>query len=177
MPTACNWPPLEGAAAEPCAPARSAAQAGPGHGQDQILPAEKSSLSGDSAVLLELAGTSRTWSMDWEYGTVALARPGGQPSCSPATCAGRADLGRRAPAACAQTWPTTWPRKRAACRQREAQARFDELDDLKLALDRLDARIDRLARSLARLHDPARHPPPAAHPARGASATAWTTCC
>ena len=32
--------------------------------------------------------------------------------------------------------------------EREAQARFDELDDLKLALDRLDARIDRLARNL-----------------------------
>ncbi len=29
--------------------------------------------------------------------------------------------------------------------QAEAQARFDELDDMKLALDRLEARIERLA--------------------------------
>ena len=32
--------------------------------------------------------------------------------------------------------------------EREAQARFDELDRLKLDLDRLDARFERLSRSL-----------------------------
>jgi ubiquinone biosynthesis protein UbiJ len=32
--------------------------------------------------------------------------------------------------------------------EREAQARFTELDDLKLALDRLDARLERLARRM-----------------------------
>ena len=32
--------------------------------------------------------------------------------------------------------------------QAEAQARFDELDDMKLALDRLEARIERLALNL-----------------------------
>ena len=32
--------------------------------------------------------------------------------------------------------------------EREAQARFDELDQLKLDLDRLEARFERLSRSL-----------------------------
>lgn len=38
--------------------------------------------------------------------------------------------------------------------RREAEARFDELDEIKLTLDRLDARMQRLSRTLEERHKP-----------------------
>lgn len=110
-----------------------------------VLHEPEVELDGDSGALMELAGVLQDLDLDWEYELSRWLGP-----VPTALLAGH--LRSRA----------GWTREnlhslqlsladylseesRTLVGRREAEARFAELDDLKLSLDRLDARIERLA--------------------------------
>ena len=107
-------------------------------------------LDGDSAVLLELAGILQDLELDWEYelsrwlGPVGSQLLGGHLRSRVSWTSQALDSLRLNLA------DYLSEESRSLVGQREADARFAELDNLKLALDRLDARIERLAQ----LHKP-----------------------
>lgn len=113
-----------------------------------VLHAPDVELDGHSACLLDLAAILQDLELDWEgalaewlgpLGAVALARPlqGAGQWSGDALASLRLNLA---------DWLAEEARLLAG--RQEAEARFAELDDLKLALDRLEARSERLARSL-----------------------------
>ena len=113
-----------------------------------VLHAADVELDGHSACLLDLAAILQDLELDWEgalaewlgpLGAVALARPlqGAGQWSGDALARLRLNLA---------DWLAEEARLLAG--RQEAEARFAELDDLKLALDRLEARSERLARRL-----------------------------
>ncbi|UUD65970.1 SCP2 sterol-binding domain-containing protein [Pseudomonas seleniipraecipitans] len=110
-----------------------------------VLHAPEVDLDGDSGLLMELAGVLQDLELDWEYelsrwlGPIAApllashlrSRVGWTQSNLHSLHSNLADY--------------LSEETRALVGRREAEARFAELDDLKLSLDRLDARIERLA--------------------------------
>ncbi|WP_313305019.1 ubiquinone biosynthesis accessory factor UbiJ [Stutzerimonas balearica] len=114
-----------------------------------VLHEPQVSIDGDSGVLMSLAEVLQDLELDWEYEASRWLGPVG---------AQLLGTGVRT--------PTRWLREngdslrqdladylteesRALVGQQEAEVRFSEIDDLKLALDRLEARIERLAHNLA----------------------------
>lgn len=109
-----------------------------------ILHRPEVSLSGDSAALMELAAILQDLELDWEY---ELARWLG-PVASP-LLAGHLRSRARWTAASLDSLRLDLAdylseESRSLVGRREADARFSELDQLKLALERLDARVARL---------------------------------
>lgn len=113
-----------------------------------VLHAPDVELDGHSACLLDLAAILQDLELDWEgalaewlgpLGAVTLARPlqGAGQWSGDALASLRLNLA---------DWLAEEARLLAG--RQEAEARFAELDDLKLALDRLEARSERLARRL-----------------------------
>ncbi len=108
------------------------------------------SLEGDSTPLLALAGILQSLELDWEYelsrwlGPVPSQLLGSHlRSRLQWTGDGLERLRQNLADFLAEE-------SRALVGQREAEARFAELDTLKLALDRLDARLERLAHKVNR---------------------------
>jgi len=114
-----------------------------------VLHEPQVSIDGDSGVLMSLAEVLQDLELDWEYEASRWLGPVG---------AQLLGTGVRT--------PTRWLREsgdslrqdladylteesRALVGQQEAEVRFSEIDELKLALDRLEARIERLAHNLA----------------------------
>lgn len=114
-----------------------------------VLHEPQVSIDGDSGVLMSLAEVLQDLELDWEYEASRWLGP---------VSAQLLGTGVRT--------PTRWLREsgdslrqdladylteesRALVGQQEAEARFSEIDELKLALDRLEARIERLAHNLA----------------------------
>ena len=113
-----------------------------------ILHGPEVELEGDSHVLMALAGVLQDLELDWEYelsrwlGPVATALIGGH-------VRSRANWYQQGFASLNQNLAEYLSEEaRTLVGEREAQARFDELDQLKLDLDRLEARFERLCRSL-----------------------------
>ena len=103
---------------------------------------------GDSGVLLELAAILQDLELDWEYELSSWLGPVGSQLLA-GHLRSRVNWAGESLDSLRQTLADYLAEEsRSLVGEREAQARFDELDDLKLALDRLDARIDRLARNL-----------------------------
>ena len=109
-----------------------------------VLHASDVELSGDSSVMLELADLLQNLELDWEYQLSRWLGPVGSQLIS-------SNLRNSA------SWTSNSlehlrhnladylsEESRALVGQREAEARFNELDQLKISLDRLDARIQRL---------------------------------
>jgi len=114
-----------------------------------VLHEPQVSIDGDSGVLMSLAEVLQDLELDWEYEASRWLGPVG---------AQLLGTGVRT--------PTRWLREsgdslrqdladylteesRTLVGQQEAEVRFSEIDELKLALDRLEARIERLAHNLA----------------------------
>jgi ubiquinone biosynthesis accessory factor UbiJ len=113
-----------------------------------ILHGPDVTLEGDSAVLMDLAAVLQDLDLDWEYelsrwlGPVATQLIGGHlRSRSRWYQQGFASLNQNLAEYLSEE-------SRTLVGQREAQARFRELDQLKLDLERLEARFERLSRSL-----------------------------
>lgn len=113
-----------------------------------ILHRPEVELDGDSGVLLELAGVLQDLELDWEYelsrwlGPVASHLIGGHlRSRARWYQQGFASLNQNLAEYLAEE-------SRTLVGQREAEARFRELDQVKLDLERLEARLERLSRSL-----------------------------
>ncbi|MBG0840087.1 SCP2 domain-containing protein [Ectopseudomonas toyotomiensis] len=126
------------------APASSLARLALSREKTAILHRPEVSLDGDSAVLLQLAGILQDLELDWEYelsrwlGPVATTLLAGH-------LRSRANLASHGAASLKQNLADYLAEEsRTLVGQREADARFAELDQLKLALDRLEARIERL---------------------------------
>lgn len=114
----------------------------------RILHSPEVELEGDSHVLMALAAVLQDLELDWEYelsrwiGPVATALVGGH-------VRSRAHWYQQGFASLNQNLAEYLSEEaRTLVGEREAQARFDELDQLKLDLDRLEARVERLSRSL-----------------------------
>jgi ubiquinone biosynthesis protein UbiJ len=129
------------------APATSLLRLALSKDKSAILHGPDVELEGDSAVLMELAAVLQDLELDWEYelsnwiGPVATALIGGH-------LRSRANWYQQGFASLNQNLAEYLSEEaRTLVGEREAQARFDELDQLKLDLDRLEARFERLSRS------------------------------
>lgn len=138
---ASHW---EGADCVLSAPASSLLKLALAKDKTAVLHRPEVSLSGDSAVLLELAGILQDLELDWEYelsrwlGPVASQLVGSH-------VRSRLNWASQSAGSLRQNLADYLSEEaRSLVGQREAEARFAELDQLKLALDRLDARIERL---------------------------------
>ncbi|MFN3768626.1 MAG: SCP2 domain-containing protein [Ectopseudomonas guguanensis] len=126
------------------APAASLARLALSREKTAVLHLPEVSLDGDSAVLLQLAGVLQDLELDWEYevsrwlGPVATTLLAGH-------LRSRVNLASNGAASLRQDLADYLTEEsRTLVGQREADVRFAELDQLKLALDRLEARIERL---------------------------------
>jgi ubiquinone biosynthesis protein UbiJ len=126
------------------APAASLLRLATSTDKTAVLHSPQVELDGDSAALLELASILQDLELDWEYelsrwlGPVASQLLGSHIR-SRANWTGKTLDSLRLNLA-----DYLSEESRSLVGQREADARFAELDRLKLALDRLDARIERL---------------------------------
>jgi ubiquinone biosynthesis protein UbiJ len=126
------------------APAASLLRLATGKDKTAVLHSPQVELDGDSAVLLELAGILQDLELDWEYelsrwlGPVASQLLGSHIR-SRANWTGKTLDSLRLNLA-----DYLNEESRSLVGQREANARFAELDRLKLDLDRIDARIERI---------------------------------
>jgi ubiquinone biosynthesis protein UbiJ len=130
------------------APAASLLRLALAKDKTSVLHRPEVELDGDSAALLELTNILQDLELDWEYelsrwlGPVGSQLLGGHLR-SRANWAGNSLDSLRHNLA-----DYLSEESRHLVGQREADARFAELDQLKLALDRLDARIEHLARKV-----------------------------
>jgi len=130
------------------APAASLLRLASGNEQSAVLHAPEVALEGDGAVLLELAGILQDLELDWEYelsrwlGPVAGQLLGAHLRSRARWTGQSLDSLRRDLA------DYLSEESRSLVGRREAEARFAELDGLKLALERLDARLQRLPPTL-----------------------------
>ena len=130
------------------APATSLLRLALSKDKSAILHSPEVELEGDSAVLMELAAVLQDLELDWEYelskwiGPVATALISGH-------LRSRANWYQQGFTSLNQNLAEYLSEEaRTLVGEREAQARFDELDQIKLDLDRLEARFERLSRSL-----------------------------
>lgn len=114
-----------------------------------VLHSPNVELLGDSAVLLDLAKVLQDLELDWEYQLAKWLGP---------VPARLLSVHLHDQAQWTQTNLASWQRhlaeflseeSRTLVGKAEAEARFAELDEMKLALDRLDARVARLAGKLS----------------------------
>ncbi|MEN0107693.1 MAG: SCP2 sterol-binding domain-containing protein [Pseudomonas sp.] len=126
------------------APASSLLRLAASKDKTAVLHSPEVELDGDSAVLLDLAAVLQDLELDWEYELARWLGPVGSQLLS-------GHLKSRA------RWTTQnldslrhnladylAEESRTLVGENEAQARFAELDELKMALDRLEARVERL---------------------------------
>ncbi|MBH3430533.1 ubiquinone biosynthesis accessory factor UbiJ [Pseudomonas alkylphenolica] len=130
------------------APASSLVRLALSQDKTAVLHSPHVELEGDSAVLLDLVKVLQDLELDWEYevsrwlGPVATQLLSGH-------LRSRANWTRQGFAALNQNLSEYLAEEaRTLVGQREAEARFSELDTLKVDIERLEARIERLARSL-----------------------------
>ncbi len=113
-----------------------------------ILHGPDVELEGDSAVLMDLAAVLQDLELDWEYEISRWLGPVGAQLLG-SSLRSPVDWVRDSADSLRQDLADYLSEEsRMLVGQAEAQARFDELDDMKLALDRLEARIERLALNL-----------------------------
>jgi len=130
------------------APASSLVKLALSKDKTAVLHAPEVELEGDSGVLLELAGVLQDLELDWEYELSRWLGPVATQLLSSHLRSrtrwyrqGFASLGQNLSEYLAEE-------SRTLVGRREAEARFSELDRIKLDLDRLEARFERLSRSL-----------------------------
>jgi ubiquinone biosynthesis protein UbiJ len=127
------------------APAASLMRLATSKDKTSILHSPEVDLDGDSAALLELAGILQDLELDWEYELSRWLGPIASPLLG-AHMRSRANwVGDSLESLRLNLADYVSEEARTLVGQREADARFAELDDLKLSLDRLEARIERLA--------------------------------
>lgn len=127
------------------APAASLLRLATSKDKTSILHSPEVSLDGDSAALLALAGVLQDLELDWEYELSRWLGPVGSQLLS-GHLRSRVNWTRESLDSLRLNLADYLSEEsRSLVGQREADARFAELDQLKLSLDRLDARIERLA--------------------------------
>lgn len=139
---AANW---EGAVAcQLRAPAASLLRLAASKDKTAVLHSPAVELHGDSGVLLELAGILQDLELDWEYELARWLGPLGSQLLGSHLKSRVRWTGQSLDSLRQNLADYLNEESRSLVGQREAEARFAELDSLKLALDRLDARFERL---------------------------------
>jgi ubiquinone biosynthesis protein UbiJ len=126
------------------APAASLLRLATGKDKTAVLHSPQVELDGDSAVLLELAGILQDLELDWEYELSRWLGPVGSQLLGSHIRSRANWTGKTLDSLRLNLADYLNEESRSLVGQREANARFAELDRLKLDLDRLDARIERL---------------------------------
>lgn len=127
------------------APAASLLRLAVSQDKSGVLHSPEVELDGDSAVLLELAGILQDLELDWEYELSRWLGPVASQVLGSHLRSRVNWTGQTLDSLRLNLADYLSEESRSLVGQREADARFAELDSLKLALDRLDARIERLA--------------------------------
>ncbi|MFI7866977.1 ubiquinone biosynthesis accessory factor UbiJ [Ectopseudomonas khazarica] len=126
------------------APAASLARLALSRDKTAVLHRPDVSLDGDSAALLQLAEILQDLELDWEYEVSRWLGPVATTLLA-SHLRSRVSLASNGTASLRQDLADYLAEEsRTLVGQREADVRFAELDRLKLALDRLEARIERL---------------------------------
>ena len=110
-----------------------------------ILHSQDVSLEGDSAALLDLAAFLLDLQLDWEYELSRWLGPVASQLLSSHLRSRYNWTSQTLNSLRLNLTDYLSEESRSLVGEREAQARFAELDSLKIALDRLDARVERLA--------------------------------
>lgn len=110
-----------------------------------ILHSQDVSLEGDSAALLDLAAILQDLQLDWEYELSRWLGPVASQLLSSHLRSRYNWTSQTLNSLRLNLTDYLSEESRSLVGEREAQARFAELDSLKIALDRLDARVERLA--------------------------------
>ncbi|WP_271409566.1 ubiquinone biosynthesis accessory factor UbiJ [Pseudomonas sp. Q1-7] len=109
-----------------------------------VLHSAEVTLEGDSAALLELAAILQDLELDWEYELSRWLGPVGTQLLAGHLKSRAGWAGQGLDSLRQNLADYLAEESRTLVGRREADARFAELDRLKLALDRLDARVERL---------------------------------
>ena len=126
------------------APATSLLRLATGKDKTAVLHSPQVELDGDSAVLLELAGILQDLELDWEYELSRWLGPLASQLLGSHIRSRANWTGQTLDSLRLNLADYLSEESRSLVGQREADARFAELDRLKLDLDRLDARIERI---------------------------------
>ncbi|WP_332820994.1 ubiquinone biosynthesis accessory factor UbiJ [Pseudomonas sp.] len=126
------------------APAASLLRLATGKDKTAVLHSPQVELDGDSAVLLELAGILQDLELDWEYELSRWLGPLASQLLGSHIRSRANWTGQTLDSLRLNLADYLSEESRSLVGQREADARFAELDRLKLDLDRLDARIERI---------------------------------
>ena len=126
------------------APASSLLRLATTREKSAVLHSPEVSLDGDSAVLLELADILQDLELDWEYELSRWLGPVGTQLLAGHLRSRAGWAGQSLDSLRQNLADYLAEESRTLVGRREADARFAELDRLKLALDRLDARVERL---------------------------------
>jgi len=126
------------------APVASLLRLATGKDKTAVLHSPQVELDGDSAVLLELAGILQDLELDWEYELSRWLGPLASQLLGSHIRSRANWTGQTLDSLRLNLADYLSEESRSLVGQREADARFAELDRLKLDLDRLDARIERI---------------------------------
>jgi ubiquinone biosynthesis protein UbiJ len=126
------------------APAASLLRLATGTDKTAVLHSPQVELDGDSAALLELAGILQDLELDWEYELSRWLGPLASQLLGSHIRSRANWTGKTLDSLRLNLADYLNEESRSLVGQREADARFAELDRLKLDLDRLDARIERI---------------------------------
>lgn len=130
------------------APASSLLRLAVSRNKTAVLHGPEVEINGDSGLLMNLAEVLQDLELDWEYEVSRWLGPVGAQLLG-SSLRSPVDWVRDSADSLRQDLADYLSEEsRMLVGQAEAQARFDELDDMKLALDRLEARIERLALNL-----------------------------
>ncbi|WP_372866153.1 SCP2 domain-containing protein [Pseudomonas sp.] len=126
------------------APAASLLRLATSTDKTAVLHSPQVELDGDSAALLDLAGILQDLELDWEYELSRWLGPLASQLLGSHIRSRASWTGKILDSLRLNLADYLNEESRSLVGQREAEARFAELDRLKLDLDRLDARIERL---------------------------------
>lgn len=127
------------------APASSLLRLAVSRNKTAVLHGPDVEIEGDSGLLMNLAEVLQDLELDWEYEISRWLGPVGAQLLG-SSLRNPLEWARDSAGSLRQDLADYLSEEsRMLVGQAEAQARFDELDDMKLALDRLEARIERLA--------------------------------
>ncbi len=130
------------------APAGSLLQLALAKDKTRVLHSPDVTMGGDSAMLLELADILQSLELDWEYEVSRWLGPVPTQLLGARLRGGVAWAGDSLESLRLSLADYLAEESRTLVGQHEAEARFAELDQLKISLDRLDARITRLTQKI-----------------------------
>ncbi|PJI48307.1 MAG: SCP2 domain-containing protein [Pseudomonas sp.] len=130
------------------APAGSLLQLALAKDKTRVLHSPEVTMGGDSAMLLELADILQSLELDWEYEVSRWLGPVPASLLGARLRGGMAWAGDSLESLRLSLADYLAEESRTLVGQHEAEARFAELDQLKISLDRLDARITRLTQKI-----------------------------